>query len=133
MSLFEKPVYKYQEMHFILDEFSNDELDKERCLIDIEAYGKIDGEMKYCYSSFSLKKQEMYDNGDFESLLHLLRTPENKTVLVKLKYKKGIVKDFKLMIESLAKAYNDERFLQLELLAWGLNTKSCKEIVENKN
>lgn len=128
MSLFEKPVYKYQEMHFILDDFSNYEPDKERCLIDIEAYGYIDGEMKYCYSSFSLKKQEMYDNGDFESLLNLLRIPDNKTVLVKLKYKKGIVKGFQLMLESLAKAYNDERFLQLELLAWGLNDKSCKEM-----
>lgn len=128
MFLFEKPVYKYQEMHFILDDFLNHEPDDERCLIDIEAYGYIDGEMKYCYSSFSLKKQEMYDNGDFESLLNLLRIPGNKTVLVELKYKKGIVKDFRLILESLAKAYNDERFLQLELTEWGINDKSCKEI-----
>ncbi len=126
--LFEKPVYKYQEMRFILDEFSDYEPDDEKCLIDIEAYGNIDGEMKYCYSSFSLKKQEMYENGDFESMLNLLRTPENKTVLVKLKYKKGIVKDFRLMLDSLAKAYNDERFLQLELTGWGLNDKSCRKI-----
>lgn len=126
--LFEKTVYKYQEMRFILDEFSDYEPDDEKCLIDIEAYGNIDGEMKYCYSSFSLKKQEMYENGDFESMLNLLRTPENKTVLVKLKYKKGIVKDFRLMLDSLAKAYNDERFLQLELTGWGLNDKSCRKI-----
>lgn len=126
--LFEKPVYKYQEMRFILDEFSDYEPDDEKCLIDIEAYGNIDGEMKYCYSSFSLKKQEMYENGDFESMLNLLRTPENKTVLVKLKYKKGIVKDFRLMLDSLAKACNDERFLQLELTGWGLNDKSCRKI-----
>ena len=128
MFLFEKPVYKYQEMHFILDDFSDHESDDERCFIDIEAYGYIDGEMKYCYSSFSLKKQEMYDNGDFENLLHLLRIPGNKTVLVQLKYKKGILKDFRLMLESLAKAYNDDRFLQLELIGWGINDKSCKEI-----
>ncbi|MGN1467134.1 MAG: hypothetical protein ACI4W1_02385 [Ruminococcus sp.] len=128
MLFFEKPVYKYQEMRFILDEFSDYEPDDEKCLIDIEAYGNIDGEMKYCYSSFSLKKQEMYENGDFESMLNLLRTPENKTVLVKLKYKKGIVKDFRLMLDSLAKAYNDERFLQLELTGWGLNDKSCRKI-----
>lgn len=126
--LFEKSVYKYQEMHFILDEFTDYEPDDEKCLIDIEAYGNIDGEMKYCYSSFSLKKQEMYENGDFESMLNLLRSSENKTVLVKLKYKKGIVKDFRIMPDSLAKAYNDERFLQLELTAWGLNDKSCRNI-----
>ena len=61
-------------------------------------------------------------------MLNLLRTSENKTVLVKLKYKKGIVKDFRLMPDSLTKAFNDERFLQLELTAWGLNDKSCRKI-----
>lgn len=128
MLFFEKPVYKYQEMHFILDEFTNYEPDNEKCLIDIEAYGNIEGEMKYCYSSFALKKQEMYENGDFESMLDLLRSSEDKTVLVKMKYKKGIVKDFRLMLDSLAKAYNDERFLQLELTGWGINDKSCRKI-----
>lgn len=129
MIFFEKPIYKYQNMPFILDEFTDCTPDDEKCLIDIEAYGNIDGQMKYCYSSFSLKKPEMYENGDFESMLNLLRASENKTVLVKLKYKKGILKDFRLMSESLAKAYNDERFLQLELTGWGLNEKSCKTIL----
>ncbi len=128
MIFFKKPIYKYQNMPFILDEFTDCTPDDEKCLIDIEAYGNIDGQMKYCYSSFSLKKPEMYENGDFESMLNLLRASENKTVLVKLKYKKGILKDFRLMSESLAKAYNDERFLQLELTGWGLNEKSCKTI-----
>lgn len=128
MIFFEKPIYKYQNMPFILDEFTDCTPDDEKCLIDIEAYGNIDGQMKYCYSSFSLKKLEMYENGDFESMLNLLRASENKTVLVKLKYKKGILKDFRLMSESLAKTYNDERFLQLELTGWGLNEKSCKTI-----
>lgn len=128
MIFFEKPIYKYQNMPFILDEFTDCTPDDEKCLIDIEAYGNIDGQMKYCYSSFSLKNPEMYENGDFESMLNLLRASENKTVLVKLKYKKGILKDFRLMSESLAKAYNDERFLQLELTGWGLNEKSCKTI-----
>ena len=113
MIFFEKPIYKYQNMPFILDEFTDCTPDDEKCLIDIEAYGNIDGQMKYCYSSFSLKKPEMYENGDFERMLNLLRASENKTVLVKLKYKKGILKDFRLMSESLAKAYNDERFFSL--------------------
>lgn len=127
MFLFKKPEYKYKEMSFILDDFSIPEPDSERCLIDIEAYGEIDGEMKYCYSSYSLKNSEMYENGDYESMLNLLRTPDNKTVLIELKYKNGKLKSFKLQIESLAKAYNDDRFLQLELLGWGLNDKSCKD------
>ena len=126
MFLFQKPEYKYMEMCFILDDFSTHESDHERCLIDIEAYGEIDGKIKYCYSSFELKNPKMYENGDFESMLNLLRTPDNKTVLVELKYKNGKLKGFKLKTDSLAKAYNDERFLQLELTGWGLNDKSCK-------
>ena len=67
MIFFEKPIYKYQNMPFILDEFTDCTPDDEKCLIDIEAYGNIDGQMKYCYSSFSLKKPEMYENGDREA------------------------------------------------------------------
>lgn len=128
MFLFNKPEYKYIEMSFILDDFSIQESDKDRNTIDIEAYGIIDGKMRYCYSGFSLKNQEMYENGEFESMLNLLRASDNKTVLIELKYKNGKLKDFRLKTESLAKAYNDDRFLQLELLGWGLNDKSCKEM-----
>ena len=116
------------EMRFILDDFSTHEFDNERCLIDIEAYGEIDGKMKYCYSSFALKNPQMYENGDFESMLSLLRASNHKTVLVELKYRNGRLKDFQLKTDSLAKAYNDERFLQLELTGWGLNDKSCREM-----
>ena len=128
MFLFKKPEYKYMEMRFIVDDFSTQESDNERCLIDIEAYGEIDGKTRYFYSSFSLKNQEMYENGDFESMLNLLRAPDNKTVLIELKYKNCELKDFRLKTESLAKVYNDERFLQLELVGWGINDKSCKDV-----
>lgn len=127
MFLFKKPEYKNLEMPFIVDDFSIQELDDEKCFIDIEAYGEIDGNMKYCYSSFVLKDQEMYENGDFKSMLNLLRVPDHRKVLIELKYKKGVLKDFQLKPESLAKLYDDERFLQLELIGWGLNDKSCKD------
>lgn len=112
-------------MPFILDEYSSK---GEKCLISLEAYGCIDGEMMYCYSSFSLKSAQMYENGDFEEMLNLLRAPGNRTVSVKLKYSKGVVKDFRLMLDSLAESYDDQRFLQLELVAWGLDSKSCRGI-----
>lgn len=70
----------------------------------------------------------MYENGDFESILNLLRTSNHKTVLVELKYRNDRLKDFQLKTDSLAKAYNDERFLQLELTGWGVNDKSCREM-----
>ena len=128
MFLFRKAERRYMEMRFILDDFSTHEFDNERCLIDIEAYGEIDGKMKYCYSSFELKNPQMYENGDFESMLSLLRDSNHKTVLVELKYRNGRLKGFQLKTDSLAKAYNDERFLQLELIGWGLNDKSCREM-----
>lgn len=128
MFLFKKPEYKYIEMSFILDDFSTQESDKERITIDIEAYGEIDGKMRYCNSCFTLRDPQMYDNGEFESMLNLLRDSDNKTVLIELKYKNGDLKDFRLKTESLAKVYNDERFLQLDLICWGLNDKSCKEV-----
>ena len=128
MFLFKKPEYKYIEMSFILDDFSTQESDNERITIDIEAYGEIDGKMRYCNSCFTLKDPQMYDNGEFESMLNLLRDSDNKTVLIELKYKNGDLKDFRLKTESLAKVYNDERFLQLDLICWGLNDKSCKEV-----
>ena len=128
MFLFRKTERRYMEMRFILDDFSTHEFDNERCLIDIEAYGEIDGKMKYCYSSFAMKNPQMYENGDFESMLSLLRASNHKTVLVELKYRNGRLKDFQLKTDSLAKAYNDERFLQLELTVWGLNDKSCREM-----
>lgn len=128
MFLFRKAERRYMEMHFILDDFSTHEFDNERCLIDIEAYGEIDGKMKYCYSSFELKNPQMYENGDFESMLSLLCDSNHKTVLVELKYRNGRLKGFQLKTDSLAKAYNDERFLQLELIGCGLNDKSCREM-----
>ena len=128
MFLFKKPEYKYIEMSFILDDFSTQESDNERITIDIEAYGEIDGKMRYCNSCFTLRDPQMYDNGEFESMLNLLRDSDNKTVLIELKYKNGNLKDFRLKTESLAKVYNDERFLQLDLICWGLNDKSCKEV-----
>ncbi|MGN0588337.1 MAG: hypothetical protein ACI4KO_02285 [Ruminiclostridium sp.] len=133
MFLFKKPEYKYIELGFILDDFSIQESDSERITIDIEAYGEIDGKMRYCYSGFTLKDPKMYENGDFESMLDLLRNPDNKTVLIELKYKNGNLKDFRLKTESLAKAYNDERFLQLDLIGWGLNDISCKDMNNSKS
>lgn len=58
----------------------------------------------------------------------MLRNSSDRTVSVELKYKNGKLKDFRILTESLAKVYNDERFLQLEWLGGGLNDKSCRDI-----
>lgn len=119
MSFFSKAVYKEIELPFMLDEN-----DAEVGIINIEAYGDIDGEYKYCYSSYVLKDRDMYDNGDYEQMLELLKNTDGKTACIRLKYKKDRLKDFKLDIESLVRIYNDERFRRLELIGWGLLDKS---------
>lgn len=70
----------------------------------------------------------MYRNGDFEKIIELLKNTAGKTVKVTVKVKNGVSKDFKLDINSLAEAYNNERFKSLLLLGWGLNDKSYKEL-----
>lgn len=126
MSIFSKVIYKEAELPFIADVYSNWEQDEEAGVINIEAFGNIDGKCKYCYSSYILKKQFMYDNGDYEQMVELLKNPAGRTITIKLKYKKKRLADFELDIQSLAGKYNDERFLQMERIGWGLNDKSCR-------
>ena len=114
---------------FIADIYSNWEQDEKAGILNIEAFGNIDGVYKYCYASFTLKKRFMYENGDYEAMVELLKNSAGRTVLVKLKYQKDKLKDFELDIQSLADSYRDERFLQLELVGWGLNDKRCTDIL----
>ncbi|MGN0496265.1 MAG: hypothetical protein ACI4GW_08590 [Lachnospiraceae bacterium] len=60
-------------------------------------------------------------------MMELLKDSDRKEIIVRLKYKKGKLKDFDFDIESLANAYCDMRFLELERLSWGINDTSCKE------
>ena len=70
----------------------------------------------------------MYKNGDFEQMIELLKNSKDKTVKVIIKLKKGVPKDFKIDVNSLAEVYCDERFTALSLLGWGFNDKSYKEL-----
>jgi hypothetical protein len=129
MSIFSKPTYKEISLPFIHDCYS---MEYEEYLkagfIDIEAYGIIDGEQKYLYASHCLKNPIMYDNGDYEQMIELLKDTRGKLVTVRLKYKKERLVGFKILRESLAAAYGDERFLQLDDPdGWNISNVSCKE------
>ena len=102
--------------------------DSECGIINIEAYGSVCGKNKYCYSFYELKNSKMYRNGDFEHMVEMLKNSADKTVKVIIKVKKGLPKDFKLDINSLAEVYNDDRFKSLSLLGWGFNDNSCKNL-----
>lgn len=123
--LFTKPTYEKIKLPFILDD---DPEDRKAGLISVETYGNVLGHAKYCYASYRLKNPLMYDNGDYEQMIDLLKNSTDKTIKVILKIKKGMPKDFKIDVTSLAEAYNDERFNSLELVGWGLNDKSFKEL-----
>lgn len=122
---FSKPTYEEIILPFRFIEIPDDS----KCeLINIEAYGNVFGKNIYCYSWYELKDSKMYRNGDYEHIVELLKNSANKTVKVIIKVKNGLPKNFKLDINSLAEAYNDERFKLLSLLGWGLNDKSYEEL-----
>lgn len=122
---FAKPTYVEMMLPFRLVE--NPE-DSEAGCVGVEAYGNILGKNKFCYSCYELEDSRMYRNGDFGNIIELLKNSADKTVKITVKVKKGVPKDFKLDINSLAEAYDDERFKSLSLLGWGFNDKSYKEL-----
>ena len=129
MSIFSKPTYKEVSLPFIHDCYEDCYKENlEAGCIDIEAYGIIDGEQKYLYSSHFLKDIRMYDNGDYDEMIEALKDTHGKKVTVRLKYRNNRLVGFKLLIESLAEAMGDERFLALDGAAgWGINNISCRE------
>ena len=119
--LFSKPTYMEITLPF---RYVYDPLDLECGGITIEAYGTVFDKTKYCLASYRLKDPRMYDNGDYAQMVALLQNSDQKTVTVRIQLKKGIPKDFRMDLDSLAKSCGDERFKDLELLCWGYNDKS---------
>lgn len=128
MWIFSKPTYKEVPMSFIYDCYSDGyDVCLESGLLDIEACGIIDGVQKYFYESFILKKPAMYNNGDYEQMIELLKESHGKQAIVRLKYKKDRLVDFAILPKSLAKAYNDSRFSEIEPVGRGINDVSCRK------
>ena len=75
----------------------------------------------------------MYDNGDYEQMIQLLKNSEGKSVRVIFKFKKHKLKYLEIDLDSLAQACNDERFKSMELLSWGLFDKSFEELETDYN
>lgn len=125
MLFFTKAEYRELTLPFI---FYDDPEDLEFGGISVEAYGNVFGEKKFCYATYMLKNKKMYDNGEYEELRNILTHAEGRNVRIVFKLKKGKLKDFKIDLDSLAKCCNDERIKSFELLGWGLNDKSIKEL-----
>lgn len=125
---FTKPTYEEIKLPFRYIDVPSD---LEAGLINIEAYGNVFGENKYCFASYDLKSSQMYKNGDYEQMIELLKTPTDKTVNVIIKLKKGVPKNFKIDVNSLAEVYCDERFKSLSLVCWDFDDKSYNEYLLN--
>lgn len=120
-SFFEKPEFKEIIMPF---KYVESRADLEAGFISIIAYGEVLGKMKYCYATFGVKDVKMYDNGEYEELINLLKNNiENKKVKVMVKIKDGKAKDFKIDLTFLAEVYSDNRFNKLDLLGCGIHDK----------
>ncbi len=121
MRLFGKNKYITMELPFC---YIKNKEDIEAGGITIEAYGEIDGEMKFLSATFVLSDLKMYDRNDYEDMIRVLEETKDKKVVLDLKYKKERLVDFKLDGESLAKNLNDERFNKIEILITGIDNKS---------
>lgn len=125
MGLFTKSEYKELLLPF---KYVESDEDFEAGIISLEAFGNVFGEEKYCFASYDLSKHIMYDNGDYEQMIQLLKNTEGKSVNVIFKFKNGKYKNFKFDLDSLAQVCNDERFKSMDMLGWGLNDKSFAEL-----
>lgn len=96
--------------------------------ISIEVFTDYFDALKYCYATYTLKNSIMYENGEYEQLRQRLLDCEKKEISVVFKLKNGRLKNFKIDLENLARRCSDERLKSLELLGWGINDKSIKEL-----
>lgn len=91
-------------------------------ILSIEACGTVLPENKYFYASYEV------DVKYIDELANLLKDSYGKEVKIICKIKKEKIKSFKIDLDSLAQVYNDDRFKNLELVGWGINDSSFRDI-----
>ncbi len=111
--------YKEKMLPFVCDINSEDLY---AGILSIEARGVILSENKYFYASYEV------DVKYIDELANLLKDSYGKEIKIIFKIKKEKIKSFKIDLDSLARTYNDNRFKELELIGWGINDSSFRDI-----
>lgn len=107
---------EYETVNMDFDCYETDE-DMYACIINLEAKAYIYGEMRYFSGSFCVRPDDM------DSMVEVIKNTPDKHADVILKTKRGVLKDFKFDLKSVAAVLGDERFAKMELAGWGMKSK----------
>lgn len=97
----------------------------ESMTLDFEAVGNPDGLCRFFFAIYSYPGGEASFE-DYEKLRKMLRGVEGAHVDVELKFRNGVLRDFKMTPGALAVATGCDACRHLELVGWGINEKSAK-------
>lgn len=124
MNLFGKVEYRKIKLPFYYIE--DEELDETETF-SIEATGILDGVQVYFYYIFTLTDPFLYHNEDYEDMKNVLKKMKNGEIVINLKYKKKILKDFQLEDKALAQSTGDQRFEYVENFYRSFDVQSSKK------
>lgn len=91
-------------------------------VISLEFAVIISGQQKYCYASYFVNHLYM------EDLSLKLKGAPDKTAKIEIITQEGKEPKFKISLESIAEFFGDERFTKLELMGYGINDQSYREM-----
>ena len=104
--------------------FLDDPSAAESMTVDFEAVGNPDGLCRFFSATYSYPGGEA-SSEDYEKLRKMLRGVEGAHVDVELKFRNGVLRDFKMTPEALAVATGCDACRRLEPLGWGINDRSA--------
>ncbi len=111
--MFSKATYAEAILPFTVFEPTKEEMDA--CSIDIEAHGRIGETYKFYYAAIGFKAK------DYDELIEILKSAEDKSVKIIAKIKNGKVKSFKIDFLYLAEKFQHKGFEKGEIYGYGIN------------
>lgn len=104
---------------FLYDESIDDLISD---IISLEFAVTISGQRKYCYATYSVDPLYM------EQLSLKLKNAPDKVGMIEIITEEGKESNFEISLESIAEFFCDERFRNFELLGYGINDRSYRDM-----